>query len=126
MFIRKETNMFGKKTWLIPDGYLSDTVTDDYVSHEAVCVLNLSGETAHINLTLYFEDAEPMRGFHVECQHERTNHIRMDRMLSDDGKPVPRNLPYAILVESDQPIVVQYSRLDVSQPEFALMTTIPY
>ena len=35
------------------------------------------------------------------------------------------NFPY-VLVESDRPIVVQCSRLDVSQPEYALMTTIAY
>ena len=59
----------GKTTWLIPDGYMSNTATGDLVSHESVCVLNLSGETAHIDLTLYFEDREPLRGFHATCAH---------------------------------------------------------
>lgn len=118
--------MLGKKTWLIADGYMSDTVKGDYVSHEAVCVLNLSGETAHVELTLYFEDAEPMRGVYAECANERTNHIRLDKIITADGKTIPRNTPYAILVESDRPIVVQCSRLDVSQPEYALMTTMAY
>lgn len=118
--------MLGKNTWLIADGYMSDTVKGDFVSHEAVCVLNLSGETAHINITLYFENAEPLRGIHATCDNERTNHIRLDKIVTDEGKQIPRNTPYAILVESDQPIVVQCSRLDVSQPEYALMTTIAY
>ncbi len=47
-------------------------------------------------------------------------------MVNDEGKRIPRNKPYAILVQSDRPIVVQCSRLDVSQPEYALMTTIAY
>lgn len=118
--------MLGKKTWLIADGYMSNTAKGEFVSHEAVCVLNLSGETAHIDLTLYFEDGEPLRGFHATCEHERTNHIRLDKQVNDEGKSIPRNKPYAVLVESDQPIVVQCSRLDVSQPEYALMTTIAY
>ena len=119
-------NNIGKNTWFIPDGYMSDTVSGEFVSHEAVCVLNLSGETAHIDLTLYFEDCEPMRGLHAECANERTHHIRLDKLVSDEGKRIPRNKPYAILVESDRPIVVQCSRLDVSQPDYALMTTIAY
>ena len=53
--------MNGKKTWFIADGYMSDTVKGEFVSHEAVCVLNLSGETAHIDLTLYFERSEERR-----------------------------------------------------------------
>lgn len=116
----------GKNVWMIADGYMSDTVKGEFVSHEAVCVLNLSGKTAHIDLTLYFEDCEPLKGLHAVCEHERTNHIRLDKMVNDEGKKIPRCKPYAILVESDQPIVVQCSRLDVSQPEYALMTTVAY
>ena len=118
--------MNGKKTWFIADGYMSDTVKGEFVSHEAVCVLNLSGKPAHIDLTIYFEDQEPLTGLHAVCEHNRTNHIRLDKMVADNGQPIPRNKPYAILVESDQPIVAQVSRLDVSQPEYALMTTIAY
>ena len=118
--------MLGKKTWLIGDGYMSNTECGGFVSHESICVLNLSGEEAHITLTVYFEDAEPMRGLHATCAHERSNHIRLDKQVNDEGQTIPRNTPYAVLVESDQPIVVQISRLDVSQPEYALMTTIAY
>ena len=118
--------MTGKKEWFIADGYMSDTKTEKFVSHEAVCVLNLSGKTAHIDITIYFEGREPIRGIRATCEHERTNHIRLDKAVSESGETIPRNLPYAIAVESDQPIVVQVSRLDVSQPDYALMTTIAY
>mgnify|MGYP003294093000 CR=1 FL=1 len=114
--------MYGKNVWLIADGFMSDTKKGDLVSHEAICVLNLS----NINITLYFENDEPMRGIHAVCKHERTNHIRLDKVITDDGRKIPKNTPYAVLVESDQPVVVQSSRLDVSQPEYALMTTIAY
>ena len=67
-----------------------------------------------------------MKNIKAVCKNERTNHIRLDKIVTEDGKKIPRNTPYAVLVESDQPIVVQSSRLDVSQPEYALMTTIAY
>ena len=51
--------MYGKNVWMIPDGYMSDTPKGEFVSHEAVGVLNISGKTAHIDLTIYFEDQEP-------------------------------------------------------------------
>ena len=60
------------------------------------------------------------------CDHERTHHIRLDKQVNDEGVTIPREVPYAILVESDRPIVVQCSHLDVTQPEYALMTTIAY
>ncbi|MBE6584856.1 MAG: hypothetical protein E7649_07810 [Ruminococcaceae bacterium] len=118
--------MYGKNVWMIPDGYMSNTQKGDLASHEAICVLNLSGEDAHINITVYFEDDEPLRGISAVCKHERTNHIRLDKVISADGRKIPKDTTYALLVESDRPIVVQASRLDVSQPEYALMTTIAY
>lgn len=118
--------MNGKQRWLIPDGYMGTAVSGDYVCHEAVCVLNLSDKDAHITLTLYFEDRPPMTGFHAECARERTHHIRLDKIKNDLGESIPRMTPYAVLVESDTDIVVQASRLDVSQPDYALMTTIAY
>lgn len=118
--------MYGKKTWLIADGFMSDTQTEHYVSHEAVCVLNLSGETAHIALTIYFEDRAPMGGFTAECASQRTHHIRLDRIVNDKGEKIPKETPYAVLVESSVPVVCQHSRMDVSDPQMTLMTTIAY
>lgn len=118
--------MTGKNVWVIGDGFMSSTSNGGYDSHEAVCVLNLSGKTANINITIYFEDAEPMKGFTAVCENERTNHIRLDKIINNEGKKIPHEKPYAILVESDTPIVCQHSRMDVSQPEMTLMTTIAY
>lgn len=117
----------GAKVWYIPDCYYpSISSPGHYVSHEAVCVLNPGKEDAHITLTLYFEDREPMRGFHAVCKAERTNHVRLDKIKDAKGNGVPQGVPYAIMVESDQPIIVQYSRLDTTQAEMALMTTMAY
>lgn len=67
--------MIGKKIWTIGDGFMSDTEKGGYVSHEAVCVLNLSENTAEIRLTIYFEDKKPLKGFKAVCESERTNLI---------------------------------------------------
>ena len=117
---------YGKKVWLIPDGFLHSVSLNDQVSHEAVCVLNTSDRNAVVSLTLYFEDREPMTGFKAECNAGRTHHIRLDRIVSENGEKIPRDTPYALLVESTEPVVAQYSRLDTSAVEMALMTTIAY
>lgn len=119
-------NDFGKKQWLIADGYMSDTKNGDYVSHEAVCVLNLNDETAKINITVYFEDREPLCGFTADCSSKRTNHIRLDKIENKDGIKIPLGVPYALLIESNVPVVCQHSRMDVSQAEMTLMTTMAY
>ncbi len=75
---------------------MSHTASGDFVSHEAV------------------------------CENERTKHIRLDKIKNDNGEEIPRDVPYALVVESSSDIVVQHSRLDVSQPDMSLMTTIAY
>lgn len=118
--------MTGQKRWIIPDGFLPTKSTGDQVSHEAVCVLNLSAEDADIQLFFYFEDREPMEQFFAQCGARRTHHIRLDRLLDRSGAQVPRGVPYAVVVQSSAPIVVQHSRLDTSQEALALFTTMAY
>lgn len=118
--------MIGKKVWAIGDGFMPHTQNGDYKSHEAICVLNVSEQDAHIEITIYFEDKEPMKGFFAVCEGKRANHIRLDMIKNINGDTIPYDVPYAILVESDIPVVVQHSRMDVTQPEMTLMTTIAY
>jgi Uncharacterized protein conserved in bacteria len=117
---------YGKKTWLIPDTYLNSISKNENLSHESICVVNTSDVDAKIKLTLFFEDREKRSDFESFCGAGRTHHIRMDRIRSVNGESIPKDVPYAVLVESDVEIVVQYSRLDTSAAEMALMTTMAY
>lgn len=118
---------YGKTEWLIPDCYWPEITTGGhYVSHEAICVLNTSDEDAVIDLTLYFEDREPITGFQAKCGARRTHHIRLDKIVDANGQHIPIGTPYALLAVSNVPIVSQYSRLDTTQVNESLMTTIAY
>lgn len=117
---------FGKKSWVIPDTYLNSISKNKQISHEAICVLNSSDTDAVIKLTFFYEDREPRTDFSSFCAAKRTHHIRMDKLRNEAGEGVPVDVPYAVLVESNVEIVVQYSRLDTSAAEMALMTTIAY
>lgn len=114
--------MYGKKEWLIPDMYWPEvTSPGHYVSHEAICLLNAGDTDADITVTFYFEDAEPIEVSGLRCAARRTNHLRMDKLAA-----VPKGVPYAALVRSSVPVVVQYSRLDTTQAENGLITTIAF
>lgn len=119
------TKAYGKKVWLVADGFWP-AESNGQPSHEAVCVLNTGDTDAAVTLTLFFEDRPELSGFVTCCPARRTRHIRLDRLTNADGKPVPRGVPYALLLESDVPVVAQYSRLDTTQAELALMTTMAY
>lgn len=120
----------GKTVWLIPDCFwpVADPAQNaqPYQSHESLCVLNTGDGEAHLNVTLYFEDEEPWENFTAVCPARRTAHIRMNTLKSPDGRTLPAGKPYAALIVSDLPIVVQYSRLDATQPNTAFLSTMGF
>ena len=115
------------KTWFIPDMFWPEAQSDGpYISHEAVCVLNVNDQDAQISIELYFEDREPLTGFSACCKASRTNHIRMDQLINTSGVAVPRGIAYAVILRSDLPVVVQYTRVDTTPMPLSLMTTMAY
>ena len=118
--------MYGKNIWIIPDGFIPVVSNGPEVSHEAVCVLNLGDTDAKINISVYFENDEPMEDFFAECGKKRTNHIRLDKIVDKNNKKIPSGVPYALKVESDVPVVVQHTRMDTTEAERSLMTTMAF
>lgn len=109
---------------LIPDCYWPGTDHGEYVSHEAICVLNIYEEPVTVEMTLYFEDREKMGGYSVTVPAERTLHIRLDKLLSKGGVAIPKATPYAMVIECEKEVAVQYTRVDTTQPELAITTTM--
>lgn len=115
----------GEKLWYIPDGYIPETSSGTLTSHESICVLNTTSEDALLRITVFFEDRHPLENMMVVVPARRTKHIRTSS-LNQEGTPIPVGVPYAIEVASDVPIIVQYSRLDSTQAENALMSVMAY
>lgn len=111
-----------KTDWYFPDMYLPDI--SNGISHEAVCVLNVGEADAQVEFILYFEDQEPMTGFYALCPAKRTKHIRLDKLTTAAGEPIPQCRPYACHVASSVPVLCQYTRLDATEPRYALMTAM--
>lgn len=115
----------GRHSWVVPDGYLPNGEFDGFCSHEAVCLLNTGEVDARLELTVYLENSDPMT-FVAGVPGQRTRHVRVDQLRDADDRSVPRETPFALTVRSDVPVVVQYSRMDVSSPRMALMTTMAF
>ncbi|MDQ6421803.1 sensory rhodopsin transducer [Paenibacillus sp. LHD-117] len=115
----------GEKHWVIPDGFIPPDSSGNLTSHESICVLNTSSEEALLRFTIFFEDREPLEDLLYVVPPRRTKHIRTSS-LQKNGERVPVGVPYAIEVKSDIPVIVQYSRLDATQAENALMSTMAF
>ena len=117
----------GRKRWAIAEGYIpgqSHGPAPELESHEACCLLNAGDAPAQVTLTVFFTDREPAGPYRVTVEPRRTLHLRFNSL--EDPEPIPKDTPYASVIESDVPIVVQHTRLDSRQAENALMTTIAW
>jgi hypothetical protein len=117
----------GHKRWVIPEGYLPPASSFDtraLVSHEAACMLNAGDGDAHVQITVFFTNRDPAGPYEVTVPARRTVHLRFNDLA--DPEPIPVGTDYASVIESDVPIVVQYTRLDSRKAEIALLSTIAF
>ena len=117
----------GRTKWVIPEGYIpseSHGPAPAMLSHETACLLNAGDHDANVQLTIYFADREPCGPYHIVVPARRTLHLRFNDLA--DPATVPRDTDYSRGLESDEPIIVQHTRLDSRQSEEALLSTIAY
>ncbi|MCF0261291.1 MAG: hypothetical protein HUK23_00090 [Sphaerochaetaceae bacterium] len=116
------------KKWIVPDMCWPKRSSDGgkNISHEAISVLNTSDEDAFITVTLYYQDREPIVGKPVLCAARRSKHFRMNTVEWEGGAELPVGVGYSVVVESNIPVCVQYTRMDTTQCDETLMTTMAY
>lgn len=115
----------GHTYWVIPDGYIPPDSRGSLESHESICVLNTGQEEAVLDITIFFEDREPIENIKANVLGRRTKHIRTATLRAGE-QSIPSGVPYAITVSSNVPVIIQYSRLDTTQPELALMSVMAF
>lgn len=121
------TRVVGAKAWAIAEGYIPSASTGEgpeLESHEAACILNAGSREAEVELTVFFEDRDQAGPYRLTVPALRTVHLRFNDLV--DPEPIPRDTSYAAVIESDQPIVVQHTRLDSRQPALALLSTVAH
>jgi hypothetical protein len=118
----------GRKRWVIPEGYIPPgsmvNANRALLSHEAACMINTGDEVAHVEIKLFFTDREPVGPYKIALGARRTLHLRFNELSKPE--PIPVGEDYASVFESDQPIVVQHTRLDSRASEIALLSTMAW
>jgi hypothetical protein len=117
----------GVREWVIAEGYIpseSHGPQPQMTSHETVCILNSSDQDAHIEITIYYSNREPVGPYKITVPARRTQHVRFNNLK--DPEPIPRDTDYSSVIRSDVPIVAQHTRLDSRQSENALLSTMAY
>jgi hypothetical protein len=117
----------GKVRWSIAEGYIpawGQGPEPEFTSHETLCILNAGDSDAHVTITIFYADREPVGPYRTIVPARRTKHLRLNNL--NDPEPIPRGTDFASVLESDVPVVVQHTRLDSRQEANALLSTIAY
>ena len=102
---------YGKKVWIFPDAELPPVGVNLIPGHESIIITNTGDEVANVKITLIYTDKEPV-SFMTSVQARRVRCLRTNKE-SDFGEFTAKfDEQYAIMLESDVPVVAQYGRAE--------------
>ena len=113
--------MYGKKVWIFPDAELPPEGVNSIPGHESIIITNVTDQAARIKLTLIYTDREPVC-FEATVAAKRVRCLRSNNAEDFCGHPAVEGEQYAIMLESDVPIVAQYGR---AEPRTVAFYTTP-
>ena len=117
----------GAMTWAIPGGWMPLRSTGrepECTSRDELFVLNASKNDAQLELHIYYGDRDPVGPYRLRVAAERMRCVRFNDLI--DPEALPLDAPYACVIRSDEPIVVQFTRVDTSQAANAIATTLAF
>lgn len=117
----------GRTVWVIPGGHIpldSSGAEPAFTSRDELIILNTGDEAARLRLTIFYTDREPVTGYELAIEARRVRRVRFNDLI--DPEALPLGADYGVVIESNVPVVVQFSRVDSSQAALALATTIPF
>jgi hypothetical protein len=116
----------GHKVWAIPGGHIPPRSTGqepEFTSRDVLCLLNAGKREARLEMTVFYADGDPIGPYKLTVPARRVRHVRLNDLI--DPQPLPLGIDYAVIIESSVPIVVQFTRLDSSQP-IAIASTLAF
>ena len=119
----------GKKNWYFVDGWLppaEEVKEAGLTGHEAIMILNCQNEEAVVYMDIYYEDKEPDENIKITVPAKRVRCLRMDNPDHIGGIQLSREYQYSIRFRSNVDVIVQYGRMDVTQPNLAYIGFIGY
>lgn len=103
---------YGSKVWIFPDAELPPEGVNSIPGHESIIITNVSDEDAYIKITLLYTDKEPVSDLEICVKARRVRCLRTNEE-KDFGKYTAEfGEQYAIMLESNTPVVAQYGRAE--------------
>jgi hypothetical protein len=115
----------GKRHWAISVGSIpsrSSGAEPAFTSRDQIALLNASGELANVRIRVLYAERGEIGPFRLGVAPRRLRSIRINDLIFPEA--VRLDEPYGLVVDSDVPIVMQFTRVDTRAAANAgLMTT---
>ena len=102
---------YGKKVWIFPDAELPPVGVNLIPGHESVIITNVSDQVANVKFTLLYTDKDPV-SFTTQVEAMRVRCLRSNEERDFGKYTAVEEEQYAIMLESNVPIVAQYGRAE--------------
>lgn len=103
---------YGDKVWIFPDGELPPKGDNEIPGHESIIITNTGDEDAHLTITLLYPDKEPISFSAGTVGAKRVRCLRTNEEKDFGAYTAVPEQQYAIMIESDVPVVALYGRAE--------------
>src|SRR5687767_14023505 len=108
----------GSTIWMVPGGHsplISTGKEPEFTSRDELSILNTNAQEASVDIMIYYTNREPAGPYAIKIKARSVRNLRFNDLV--DPEPVFLDTDYAVLVESNIPVVVQFTRMNTGQPE---------
>lgn len=117
----------GKLTWAFSAGRIplkSTGEEPEFISHDKIAILNTSEEEALVEFFIFYEDEQPTGTYEISVKPKRLRKFRFNDLI--DPMPIKLDRNYSCYIQSNIPVVIQFSKLNSGSSENAEMGTMAY
>lgn len=103
----------GRRSWAIAAGFVPAHGTGpepEFTSRDSVSLLNAGDEVANVRITVWYTVFDQSGPYRLVVAPRRMRSVRINDLIFPEA--VRLEEPYGLSLESDQPIVVQFTRMD--------------
>jgi hypothetical protein len=118
-----------KKTvkWVIPGGRIplaSTGIEPEFTSCDRLSFLNTAPEDANLKIIVLYEDREPVGPYEIRVNSRRMRTVRTNDFINPEALFL--DVPYSLVIEALEGVIVQFTREDTSQECLALAGGMAY
>lgn len=103
----------GHKRWAIAGGCIpvhSSGIEPAHTSHERLSIMNPGRAPAHLKITAFWENRDPVGPYDISISPRRIRVVRLNDLVNPEALVLGEE--YGLVVESDVPVVIQMLQLN--------------